>query len=183
MNNQRTWNDLCWYLLQTYPKQEDRAEDNLKSIGIETLAPKFEERRRNFYTGAVTHHAKPLFPSYMFAKFIANDLYHKVRYTRGVRQLVSFGDFPTIIDEEIVTMIQSRIREDGFAEVSMDEAIKPGDHVIIKDGPLRTFAGIFEREMKGAERIRILIQTVSYQAHVEIERNMVKKISGSGSHA
>jgi transcriptional antiterminator RfaH len=183
MKSQRTWNDLCWYLLQTYPKQEDRAEDNLKSFGIETLAPRVEERRRNFYTGAVTYHAKPLFPGYVFAKFIANDLYHKVRYTRGVRQFVSFGDCPTVIDQEIITLIKSRIREDGFAKVNMDEDLKPGDQVIIKDGPLKTFAGIFEREMKGAERIRILIQAVSYQAHVEIERNMVKKVGRPGLHA
>jgi hypothetical protein len=55
--------------------------------------------------------------------------------------------------------------------------------VVIKDGPLKSFAGIFEREMKGAERVRILIQTVSYQAHVEIERNMVKKVGAADAHA
>ena len=183
MNNHKAWNDLCWYLLQTHPKQEDRAEGHLKSLGIEILAPRVEERRLNFYTGAVTRHVKPLFPSYLFAKFRASDLYHKVRYSRGVRQLVSFGDFLTIIDERVITMIQSRIREDGFAKVDTDEDLKPGDLVVIKDGPLKTFAGIFEREMKGAERVRILIQTVSYQAHVEIERYMVKKVSAAEAHA
>lgn len=182
MNNHKAWNDLCWYLLQTYHKQEDRAEDNLKSLGIDILAPKIEEPRRNFYTGAVTRHVKPLFPGYLFAKFRAGDLYHKVRYTRGVRQLVSFGDSPAAIDEEIITMIQSRIRENGFARVDTDEDLKPGDHVVIKDGHLKTFAGVFEREMNGAERVRILIQTVSYQAHVEIERDMVEKVSAAGVH-
>jgi transcriptional antiterminator RfaH len=178
MNTQRAWNDLCWYLVQTHPRQEDRAETNLKSFGIETLAPRFKDRRRNFYTGEVTHHAKPLFPSYMFAKFIANDLYQKVRYTRGIRGLVSFGDSPTVIDEEIITMIRSRVMEDGFARINDD--LQSGDEVIIKDGPLRNFAGIFEREMKASDRVRILILTVSYQAHVEIERDMVKKIREPG---
>ncbi len=177
MGDQRAWNELCWYLVQTYPRQEDRSEGNLKSLGIETLAPRFKERRCNFYTGAVAHYTKPLFPSYVFARFRVNDLYHKVRYTRGIRQLVSFGDYPTVIDEEIITMIQSKIKEDGFARTYED--LKPGDEVIIKDGPLRNFAGIFEREMKGADRIRILLQTVSYQAHVEIEKDMVKKTSES----
>jgi len=183
MNNHKAWNDLSWYLLQAYHKHEDRAEGNLKSLGIEILAPKVEERRYNYCTGAITRHAKPLFPGYLFAKFRASDLYHKVRYTRGVRQLVSFGDFPTVIDEEIITMIQSRIREDGFARVDTDEDLKPGDQVVIRDGPLKTFAGVFERQMKGADRVRILIQTVSYQAHVEIERDMVKKVSAAGAHA
>jgi transcriptional antiterminator RfaH len=110
-------------------------------------------------------------------------LYHKVRYTRGVRQLVSFGDSPAVIDEEVITMIQSRIGEDGLVRVDTDEDLKLGDQVVIKDGPLKSFAGIFEREMKGVERVRILIQTVSYQAHVEIERNMVKKVGVAGAHA
>jgi len=37
--------------------------------------------------------------------------------------------------------------------------------------------------MKGSERVRILIQTVSYQAHVEIERNLVKKVGAADAHA
>jgi transcriptional antiterminator RfaH len=175
MSNQRTWSDLCWYLVQTHPRQEDRAENNLKSLGIETLAPRFKDSRRNFYTGEVTLHAKPLFPSYIFAKFIANDLYQKVLYTRGIRRLVSFGDSPTVVDEEIIAMIRSRMSEDGFARI--DEDLKPGDQVIIMDGPLRTFAGIFELEAKSADRVKILLLAVSYQAHIEIERDMVKKMS------
>jgi transcriptional antiterminator RfaH len=173
MNNQRAWNDLCWYLAQTHPRQEDRAESNLKSLRIETLVPKFKDHRRNFYTGEVTFNAKPLFTSYIFAKFIANDLYQKVRYTRGIRRLVSFGGSPTVVDEEIIAMIQSRISEDGF--VSIDEYLQPGDKVIIKEGPLRTLAGVFERGMNSADRVRVLLLAVSYQAHVEIDRALVRK--------
>jgi len=87
--------------------------------------------------------------------------------------VVSFGDSPTPIDEEIIALIQANIKEDGF--VRIDEEIRPGDRVIVKDGPLKHFAGMFEREMKDTDRIRILLETVSYQAHVEIERDMVKR--------
>ena len=173
------WDDLCWHLVQTHPRQEERASNNLKSFGVETLAPMFRDRRRNFYTGEVTLHAKPLFPSYIFAKLIANELYQKVRYTRGIRRFVSFGDSPTVVDEEIIATIRSRISEDGFARI--DEDLEPGDEVIIKDGPLRTFAGVFEREMNSADRVRVLLLAVSYQAHVEIERDMVKKINVASS--
>jgi transcription elongation factor/antiterminator RfaH len=174
MNNQRGWDDLCWYLVQTHPRQEDLAESNLKSLGIETLAPRFKDRRRNLYTGEVTLYAKPLFPSYIFAKFIANDLYQKICYSRGIRRLVSVGKSPTVVDEEIIATIRSRIGDDGFAR--LDEDLKPGDKVIIKDGLLKTFAGIFEQEMGSADRVRILLLAVSYQAHIEIDRDMVKRV-------
>jgi transcriptional antiterminator RfaH len=181
MKEQRGLYEICWYLVQTHARQEDRAENNLKSFGIETLAPRFRERRHNFYSGEVTYHAKPLFPSYIFAKFRVNDLYHKVQYTRGVRQLISFGDHPAVIDEEIITMIQSRIREEGFAMMEADEGLKPGDEVLIKGGPLSNFAGVFEYEMKDADRVRILLQTVSYQAHVEVAKDSVVKLNRSRS--
>jgi transcription antitermination factor NusG len=47
---------------------------------------------------------------------------------------------------------------------------------VVKDGPLKNFAGIFEREMKDTDRVRILLEAVSYQAHVEIGRDMVKRV-------
>jgi transcription antitermination factor NusG len=87
--------------------------------------------------------------------------------------VVSFGEGPTPIGEEVITLIRSNIKEDGF--VRIDENILLGDRVIVRDGPLKNFAGIFEREMNDNDRIRILLETVSYQAHIEIERDMVKK--------
>lgn len=163
-----------WYVIHTHPKQEDRAGSNLKVLGAPIFNPKIRERRYNQFVYAPTFVTKPLFPRYIFAQFKINDLYHKVRFTRGVYSVVSFGEGPTPIDEEIITMIQSNIKEGGF--VRIDQEIKPGDRVMVKDGPLNNFAGIFEREMKDTDRIRILLETVSYQAHIEIERDMVKRV-------
>jgi transcription antitermination factor NusG len=162
-----------WYVIHTHSKQEDRAGSNLMVLGIPILNPKIRGRRYNQFVIVPTYVMRPLFPSYIFAQFKINDLYHKVRFTRGVYNVVSLGECPTPIDKEIIRMIRSNIREDGF--VRIDEEIMPGDRVVVKDGPLKNFAGIFEREMKDTDRIRILLETVSYQAHIEIEKDMVKK--------
>jgi hypothetical protein len=53
-------------------------------------------------------------------------------------------------------------RKGSFARV--DEDPKPGDEVIMKDGPHRAFAKIF----KGRWKALIEYQTVTYQSHVEI---------------
>ena len=164
-----------WYLIHTHPKQEDRADGNLRVLGMPLLSPKIRERRYNQFVLAPTFVTKPLFPRYIFAKFKIDDLYHKVRFTRGVYNVVSFGEGPVPIDEEIITLIQANIKEDGF--VKIDDEIRIGDRVIVRDGPLKNLAGIFEREMKDTDRIRILLETVSYQAHIEIARDMVRKAS------
>ena len=163
----------CWYLIHTNPKQEDRAESNLRVLGAQVFNPKVKECRRNQYTNAPSYVAKSLFPRYIFAQFSLNDLYHKVRFTRGVYNVVSFGDGPTAIDEEIIALTRSNLREGYFVNVSED--LRVGDEVVVKDGPLKDFAGIFVQEMKGADRVRILLQTVCYQAHIEIDRALVKK--------
>jgi transcriptional antiterminator RfaH len=173
--NKATIEDMaCWYVIRTHPKQEDRASDNLRVLGVPIFNPKTRERRHNQFVIMPNYVRKPLFPRYIFAQFKINDLYQKVRFTRGVNSVVSFGEGPTPIDEEIIKLIQSNIKEDGFVRI-YDE-ISLGDKVIVKDGPLKNFTGIFEREMKDTDRVRILLETVSYQAHIEIERVMVKKV-------
>jgi transcription elongation factor/antiterminator RfaH len=163
-----------WYVIHTHTQQEDRACSNLEVLGAPIFNPKVRERRYNQFVISSTYVMKPLFPRYIFAQFKVSDLYHKVRFTRGVYKVVSFGEGPTPIDEEIVALIRSNI-EDGF--VKIDEWLKLGDRIIVKDGPLKNLAGIFEREMKDTDRIRILLETVSYQAHIEIARDMVRKAS------
>ena len=173
MNKATVGDATRWYVIHTHPKQEDRAVSNLRVLGIPIFNPKIRGRRYNQFVIAPTYVIRPLFPRYIFAQFRINDLYHKIRFTRGVYSVVSFGDGPTPIDEGIITLIQSNIKEDGFVKIYED--ISPGDKVIVKDGPLKNFAGIFEREMKDTDRVRILLETVSYQAHIEIERDLVKK--------
>jgi len=163
-----------WYVIHTHPKQEDRAGSNLRVLGIPILNPKIRERRYNQFSIAPTYVTKPLFPRYIFAHFEVHNLYHKVRFTRGVHSVVGFGEGPTSIAKEVIMLILANIKEDGF--VRIDEEIRPGDRVMIKDGPLKNFAGIFERKKKDTDRIRILLETVSYQAHIEIEKDMVKKV-------
>jgi transcriptional antiterminator RfaH len=168
-----TTNAANWYVIHTHPRQEDRVDNNLRSAGIETLAPCIKKYSYNNYTGEVTHKIKPFFPNYIFARFEATRLLHKIRLTRGVHSVVCYGSTPANVDNSIIATIQSRIGEDGYIEIK--EALKPGDEVIIEDGPLKDFRGIFERETGDVDRVMILLQTVSYQAHLVIEKEMLRK--------
>jgi len=108
-----------------HPKQEDRAEDNLKAWSVETFNPKLRERRYNQYTGTPTYVKKSLFPRYLFARFNASDLLHKVHFTRGIHSVVSFGNGPTSVDDKIIDIIQLRVGEDGFVKIG--DKLKYGD--------------------------------------------------------
>lgn len=165
---------LFWYTIRTHPKQERRADDNLRVLQVETLVPRLKESRYNPYTGEPEFVIKHLFPGYIFARFNPSEVLHKVRFTRGIHSVVSFNNNPAVVDDDIISIIQSRIGNDGLVRTA--DKLKQGDPVMIKEGPFKTFTGIFECEMKGAERIVILLNTLSYQARYVINRALIKKI-------
>ena len=55
--------------------------------------------------------------------------------------------------------------------------IKAGDEVIIKEGRFKDFCGVFVHELQDTDRVRILLNTVNFQAHVVVDRDLVQKYS------
>jgi len=167
--------DRQWYVVHTNPKQEERANSNLVAWGVETLYAKLKARRHNEFTGVPTYITQPLFPRYLFAKFKREQL-SKILFTRGVHDVVCFGDGPACVSEEIIDVIRGRIDQNGFVKLNND--LKPGDRVVISAGPLKNLIGVFEREVKGSERIMILLTAIGYQGHLEVDRNLIKRAVG-----
>lgn len=168
--------DRQWYVVHTNPRQEERANSNLVAWGVETLHAKLKTRRHNEFTGVPTYITQPLFARYIFAKFNAREQLSKILFTRGVHNVVCFGDSPACVSEEIIEVIRARIDQNGFVKVSND--LKPGDRVVISAGPLRDLVGIFEREVKGSKRIMILLTTIGYQGRLVVDRDLIMRAVG-----
>lgn len=162
-----------WYVIHTHPKQEDRADCNLRARNVETFAPKFRERRSKKVYGTAVDTTVHLFPRYIFARFNASKMLHNISFTRGVHSVVGFGSGPITIEDEIIAMIQEQVREDGL--VNIGEELRSGDKVEITDGPFKNLKGVFEREMKGVNRVSILMTTMHYQFRVLVEKELVEK--------
>lgn len=173
MNVLETWNTLCWHLIHTHPREEARAEGNLRTLNIETYVPRYRLRRRhNQPTGARSDQYKPLFPRYVFAHFRVNELYHKVRFTRGVRDLVCFDEQPARVDDEIIAVLRSWQTTNAFIGL---QQFNPGDKVVIKEGPFERLSAIFERSTSDRERVVLLLESVGYQARVIVDRDSIAR--------
>ena len=174
MNNRNgTSGSALWYAIHTHPKEEDRATSNLRAWNVETFNPKVRERRLNPFTGAASYEKKPLFPRYIFARFDAGTLLSKICFTRGVKRVVGFGAGPVPIEDKIIDFIMEQTGEDGF--VQLGEELKRGDRVTVTNGLLGELSGIFEREIKGTDRVRILLNAINYQASIVIPKEHVRK--------
>ena len=91
--------------------------------------------------------------------------------------MVGFGDGPTPVEDEIIDLIKSRVGKDGFVQFNEELKLKRGDKVVIRDGPLANLVGIFERDVEDGDRVLMLLTAISYQGHVTVERELLKKIS------
>lgn len=157
-----------WYVLQTKPKQESRAEMNLRRWQVETLSPKLREQRRS---GTGGERVVALFPSYLFARFESGRA-GQIRLTRGIQRIVGFGEYATPVDDEVIRLIQSRIGDDGFVRAP---DLQPGDVVEVLQGPLRSLVGAFERRCSARDRVLILIQALGSNARVELSRDAIRR--------
>ena len=155
---------MRWYALSTGPRRERLAEDCLKVLGVETLAPRF--RRRRAPARPVIFESVPLFPGYLFARFDMAAMYRIVKYTRGVRGVVSFGSVPAVVDETVVEEIRARL-EEGLVVLAR-HAFVPGQVLRIRSGPLQGLEAVFEREMSDQERVVVLLRALAYQPRATV---------------
>ena len=170
-------NSARWYVIYTKPQEEDRAEKNLTAWGIETFYPKIKKKQLNQFSGKAIEFSRPLFPRYIFAKFDAERILHKIYNTRGVEKVISFNCIPSPVDDEVIDLIQSKVAADGF--VRLNDDLKRGDEVRINNGSLKGINGIFDRRMKDKSRIMILLNTINFQASLIVASDLVQKASHS----
>jgi len=163
-----------WYVVQTKPKQEDRVNFHLATGGFETYFPRICKWKSNRERKNSSYHLKPLFPNYIFAKFNAYKMLQIVRFTRGVRNIVSLGAKPCSVDEEIINVIQKNCDEEGLLHI--EKKFKAGDKVLINKPYLSFFNGTFLKELNDKERVSILLTSVNYQSHICIEKKYVEKV-------
>ncbi|MBI5286649.1 MAG: transcriptional activator RfaH [Deltaproteobacteria bacterium] len=166
---------MQWYVVRTKPREEERVVWYLSNAGIETFYSKVRQMKR--IRGRREEGIGPLFPGYLFARFNIESDFRTVRYTRGVRKVVAFGPWPEPVNPEIVNTLKMRM-QDGPAcagrYVTIEERpLRPHEPVKIQEGPLEGLQAIFERPMNGGERVVLLLQTLSYQARVVVDRGKV----------
>jgi transcriptional antiterminator RfaH len=166
--------EFFWYAIQTKPKQEHRAEQTLRASNLETFAPTTRERsplKMGMETG---YRIAPLFPGYIFARFVVEQHLWRIRMSSGVHDVVSFGHGQARVDDDVIALLRARVAE--IATRGPAPLFVPGDHVMVQDGPLRNLVGIFEREMNGCERVAVLLSTIHFRARTVIDRRCLAKV-------
>jgi transcriptional antiterminator RfaH len=168
----RTSQDKHWYLVQTKPRQEHLAQENLERQGYSTYLPLIRNIRRRLGN---RHYAdEPFFPRYMFIRLnTLTDNWAPIRSTVGVVNLVRFGQWPTPVPDSLIQQIRERANPDtGLHEI--ERQLNKGDKVRILDGPLVGFEGIFLAS-SGQDRVLVLLEIMGKQARLQVEIDTLER--------
>jgi transcriptional antiterminator RfaH len=160
----------AWHLVYTKAQQEDIALVNLERQGYTCYLPKLriEKIRRRIAEVKI----EPMFPRYLFVRL---DLGGKgkswtpIRSTQGVQQLIYFGSRAAQVDDRLIDWLRQR-----EMERPTEAMFKPGEAVVITDGPFAGIEAIFQ--MADAERrAMVLLEILSKPVSMQIDSGQLRK--------
>ena len=163
---------MHWYLVHTKPRQEACALQNLEQQGYDCYLPLLASEE--LIKGAVSKLAEPLFPRYLFIRLDTGDSaksWSPIRSTRGVSKLVSFGNQPAKVSDELVDLIRARESSGDIAERRL---FNPGEPIRVVDGPFAGIEGIFQSN-DGTQRVMILIELMSKPVRMAVSPSSIRK--------
>jgi transcriptional antiterminator RfaH len=161
-----------WFVVRSKSGDEGRVVSNLSNQGLQTLLPLIEEGR--FIGGKWVKRIKPLFPSYLFARFSLGSHFAKVRWTRGVQKVLGTREGPVPISEAVIQIIRERMGEDRL--VKLDDDLEEGSRVKVTQGPFKDLLGVFQKKMSDKGRVRILLDLVGVDIPVQLARWQIRKM-------
>jgi transcriptional antiterminator RfaH len=162
-----------WIIVSTKPKQEFIAEQSLKSLGATVYLPLyFKKIKKNKEKIEVL---SPLFSGYLFAQFSVVELYHKVRYTRGVKNVLGNNECLWTINNEKIQDIKCRENNGVVTLKKREDNFKCGDKIMIDEGDFDGWEGVFYEELPDNQRAIIMLTNVSYTSKLIVLKKYLRR--------
>nr|WP_086940716.1 transcription/translation regulatory transformer protein RfaH [Thaumasiovibrio occultus] len=154
-----------WYLVYCKRSEQERATINLERQNVACYYPKV--RVEKIRRGKRVDVEEPLFPSYLFVSFNAEEVsFTTVRSTRGVADFVRCGAKPQEVRNELIFSLMEREDSDELRD-QLSDLPQPGDIVTLGGGQFEGLEAIF-KEADGEKRSIMLITMMGKQVEVRV---------------
>jgi transcriptional antiterminator RfaH len=156
----------CWFLAYAKPRQEVVACDNLVNQGFEVYFPKIKVIKR----GVDDPVTEPMFPRYVFFRPTqSNQDVGKVRYTRGVTNLVRFGFELAQLSSDQLERIQALETQNQNATLDDLSPLAAGVRVQIVSGVVAGLEGLVSRV--AGKRVSVLLQLMGRSVELDLSHS------------
>ena len=163
-----------WFVLNTKPREEQRAYDNLTAQGYEVFYPKVARAIKK--KGVKTLALQPLFPNYLFIqldKQVAN--FNAIRSTRGAGSFVRFGLNQATIGGGIIDDIKQSIATEKQGKTLGDLLdYCQGDSVELTEGSFKGLKAIYQAK-DGLDRSILMVKMLGQESQVVIKNQGFEK--------
>ncbi len=162
---------MFWYLIQTKPRSENLALKNLSNQGYKCYLPML--RIEKVINKQIEIKKVPLFPRYLFINLDSNfesKSWAPIRSTRGVSNLVRYGQTPAKIHDELVEHIYSR---EHLSESEIQPLFQQGQSLKIIKGPFSGFDSIYQG-MDSEMRVMVLLEFMRKPLFIKLELDQLK---------
>ena len=161
-----------WYALHTKVNYERKIAHILLQKDIETFVPVTK------FGPAGQERIRPFFPGYLFMHLdleTANPTHWQ--WTPGVRRIVTYGQEPIPVPEEVIIFIKQKLHELASKKGRRSFDFEPGDIVRIKDGPFEDMVAIFEKETSPEGRVQVLLNALNRSVRLSLTGSDLEKVS------
>ncbi|GAG50058.1 unnamed protein product, partial [marine sediment metagenome] len=118
----------------------------------------------------------PFFSCYLFVRLDPAGALPGVRWTTGLRRIVSFGGEPAVVGDNIVALMKKRLAEMAESGYPRCDRFKPGERMRIRGGPLRDLEAIFDRALSSQDRAMVLVDLLGRWTRCEVDVSCLKKL-------
>jgi transcription antitermination factor NusG len=159
-----------WFVVETHPRAEFRAQANLDRQGFTSFLPRFRKMRR--HARRIEEILAPVFPGYLFLSLDRDrDRWHPINSTFGVRRIVSFANNrPQSLPDATMAAIMSRCESQTIVRQIFEIAV--GDEVCVVRGALIDKIGRVEQlDEKG--RVAVLMELLGRPLCISMDATML----------
>lgn len=164
-----------WYVMHSKPKKEVFLRERLRIQRIEVYLPSIRLNRVN----PRARKEKPFFPGYLFVHVDLEEIsISELRGIPGSIGIVSYGGEPAYIGDALIRAIQKQVQEINDSVNGYVDRFKPGDLVVINDGPFASHKAMFDSRLSGHDRVRVLLELLQgQQIRLELSGRQLQTIT------
>ncbi len=167
----------AWYVVRSKPNKEEFLAGQLTAYGIKVFYPRIRVKPVN----PRARKLKAYFPSYLFV-YVDLGLVNlsTLQWMPGAINLVSFDGVPASVPESLINAVERQVEHINTSQKNMLHGLKPGDLVTIQDGPFAGYEAIFDGQISGRERVRVLLSFLQKrQIPVELRESQIERVKRS----
>ena len=81
----------------------------------------------------------------------------------GIIRVVSFDDKPAVVPDQLIDLLRQTVEECIAKSDEVNSDFKKGDPVIVREGPLAGYRGVFDLNLPGSKRVKIMLELLHDQ--------------------